>query len=457
MDEMRIALLTALIGAVLASGQVARAQDSKPGQREVEAKIVQAMESFDLLEFEVARRHLNDAIELARKNRLDRERILARIYLDLGIVEFAGLKNRDAAREAFAAAVAIDPSIEIDVAYRTDAMADLLAAVKKERGIVPPPPTGTEPCSSVRGLQHTPVDLARRGQDQPIAARVGASLTVDKVSLFYRRAGTDAYTERTMQLVAGCSYEAVIPAEVMQGDAIQYYVAARRRGRTVDGKGDATSPNLIELAGRPDGESAVAPAALARAQPRGRKRIFVSLAVGTGGGYVSGTTEVVGTDVNCCFAPALFHLFPEVGYYFSPRLSLSGAFRMGFALGANVPGHASAAPAGLLRLRYALSERGTGLQLSAVAGGGIIRHTVKVEEAMSGADTDTTASGPFVLGGGLGYLFGLSGAMQLLAELNGLAAFPAGVEEVGPCPGSGCVRPHFGFQVDVNLGILFAF
>ncbi len=72
-------------------------------------------------------------------------------------------------------------------------------------------------------------------------------------------------------------------------------------------------------------------------------------------------------------------------------------------------------------------------------------------------DTDTTASGPFVVGGGLGYLMPLSGAMNLVAELNALAAFPAGIEEIGPCPGSGCVRPNTSIQADFNLGLLFAF
>ena len=72
-------------------------------------------------------------------------------------------------------------------------------------------------------------------------------------------------------------------------------------------------------------------------------------------------------------------------------------------------------------------------------------------------DTDTTASGPFLVGGGIGYLMALSGPMQLVAELNALAAIPGGIKELGPCPGSGCVRPNFGVQADFNLGILLAF
>jgi hypothetical protein len=191
----------------------------------------------------------------------------------------------------------------------------------------------------------------------------------------------------------------------------------------------------------------------------GKKKptILISLAVGTGGGYVSGTTEVAGSDVGCCFAPALLHVFPEIGYYFSRQMSLSAAFRMGFAVGANVMGHATAAPAGLLRLRYALDESGAGFQVSGAIGGGIIRHVVKVEEAPSGMDADTTASGPFLIGGGVGYKKPISGSMAFVGELNSLAAVPVGIKEIGTCPGEGCVKPHFGLQFDINLGVLMSF
>jgi hypothetical protein len=130
---------------------------------------------------------------------------------------------------------------------------------------------------------------------------------------------------------------------------------------------------------------------------------------------------------------------------------------MGFAVGANVMGHATAAPAGLLRLRYALDESGSGLQVSGAIGGGIIRHVVKVEEAPAGMDADTTASGPVLIGGGIGYGKPLSGAMKFVGEVNALAAVPAGIKELGGCPGAGCVKPHFGLQFDVNLGVMFSF
>ena len=474
---MRSVLLTAIGFSLLAllAPPPAVAQKAKDrGVKEVENKTRQAMESFDLLEFEAARKQLSEALALARKNKLDTEPILARIYLNVGIVEFAGLKNAAAAREAFAAAVSIDPAIEIGVAYRTAAMAELLRSVKKGQAggepadDDPAADDASEDCALLEGVEHTPVDQSTGGQRLAISARVGHPVGADEVSLFYREAGSERFAELPMlRRGRGCTYQAAIPAAATSGRALHYYVAALAGGQTVASKGSRSSPNIIMLVDA--GGDGDRPPAAAVHQSAGdeeresarragvKKTVFFSLAVGTGAGYVSGTTEVVGSEVSCCVAPALLHVFPEIGYYFTRRLSLSAAFRMGFALGANVSGHATAAPSGLLRLRYALSESAEGFQISAAAGGGIIRHTVKVEDAASGMDTDTTASGPFVLGGGLGYLMRLSGATQLVAELNTLAAFPGGIDEIGPCPGAGCVRPNFGVQVDLNLGVLFAF
>ncbi len=462
---MRIVSLTFIACSLLAAGP-ALAQGKNRGVKEVESKSLQAMENFDLLEFEVAKQQLGEALALARKNKLDDEPILARVYLNLGIVEFAGLKNAEAAREAFAAAVAIDPAIEIGVAYRTAAMAELLRAVKKGRAGAgePGPDDGSEECAVLGGVEHTPVDQGTGGERLAISVRVGDAVAAEKVSLFYRAAGAEKYVEVAMRRRGrGCTYQGAIPAAAMRGRSLHYYVAALSNGQTMASKGSRASPNIVMLSGgAPAAEPAAevsqeAGASRERPPPGEKKTIFISLAVGTGAGYVRGTTEVVGSEVSCCVAPALLHVFPEIGYYFTRRLSLSAAFRMGFALGANVLGHATAAPSGLLRVRYALSDSGEGLQLSVAAGGGIIRHTVKVEQAASGMDTDTTASGPFLLGGGLGYIMPLSGAMNLVAELNALAAFPAGIEEIGPCPGSGCVRPNTSVQADFNLGILFAF
>jgi hypothetical protein len=283
------------------------------------------------------------------------------------------------------------------------------------------------------------------------------------VSLFYRADGAVDFTELAMEKGDGCSFSAEIPADAMKGDSVHYYVAALKGKKSLASRGSSGSPNIIELGGgggagddNPLGGD-ISGDVDTGSGGGGKPTVFVSLALGTGGGYVTGSTEVAGSDVSCCFAPALLHLFPEIGYYFSRQMSVSAAFRMGFAVGANVMGHATAAPAGLLRVRYALDPTGNGLQVSGSIGGGIIRNTVKVEEAPSGMNTDTTASGPFLVGAGVGYGKPISGSMKLVGELNSMAAIPGGIKELGGCPGSGCVKPHFGLQFDVNLGVLMSF
>ena len=448
---------------------VPRAQAQGGGdkaRKEIQAKNKQAMENFDLLEFEAARGALEQALAAAEKAGLEGDPVTARVLLNLGIVEFAGFKDEEAAREAFAAAVAIDPSVEIGVAYRTDTMAKLLAAVKQqvaeESGgkVFGDPSAGEGGCSQLEGIEHTLVEEGRPGRAQPIRARVGDGVGADRVALYYRATGATDFTEVPMERGSGCSFEAAIPAEAMAGDSVHYYVAAMSGDETVASRGSSGSPNIIDLAtggGLGDEDNPLGVEDRAAPAPSGKKTVFVSLALGTGGGYVTGVTEVVDSEVDCCFAPALLHLFPEIGYYFSRRMSLSLALRLGFAVGANVPGHATAAPAGLARLRYAFDESGQGLLVSGSVGGGVIRNTVKVEQASGGMDTDTTASGPFLVGAGIGYAKAVSGSMQLVGEINSLAAIPGGVKSLGTCPGAGCVEPHFGLQFDFNLGLLLAF
>jgi hypothetical protein len=444
----------------------APAQSAK-AKKQIQSHNKKAMESYDQLEFEAAKAALDKALLAAEKGGLEEDPLVARVLINLGIVEFAGLNDEAAAREAFAAAVAIDPAIDVDVAYRTEAMSKLLAEVKRSAkedarlfGEESTGATGPDAsCAELEGIDHSLISKGKPGRAQTIEIRVGESLGAERVSLFYREAGAEEFEELRMKRTEDCSYAATIPARAMRGESVHYYVSALAGKKTLASRGSSGSPNIIELGGARRGGDEDNPLGEEDTRSGGRDKptVFVSAALGTGGGYVTGKTEVIASDVSCCVASALLHLFPEVGYYFTRQMSLSAAFRMGFAVGANVEGHATAAPAGLLRVRYALAESGAGLHVSGAVGGGIIRNTVKVEQAIEGMDTDTTAAGPFLLGAGVGFAQPVSEMVRLVGELNSIAAIPGGIKELGPCPGSGCVRPHFGLQFDLNLGVLLAF
>ena len=112
--------------------------------------------------------------------------------------------------------------------------------------------------------------------------------------------------------------------------------------------------------------------------------MFLSIQVGSGGGLVSGKTEQQGNSVKCCFAPQLVHVMPELGFYLSPTTAISLAGRIGFPIGANIMGHATAAPGGMVRVTHWFAPDGNGLHIAGGIGGGILRDTIKLEP--SGAE-----------------------------------------------------------------------
>lgn len=418
--------------------------------KRIEAKTKAAMEEYDMMEFERAKGLLLEAISVGEKNDA-RGPELANAYLSLGVVYFSGLGEEASAKEAFGNALAINDQVEIDVSYSTPEMVELLGAANGQAGRV-------DDCEAA-GLQHRLIDEARAGSAPEIRATLVSSLDVANVYMFYRPEGQLEFTRVAMKKSGKCGYTSNIPAKALQGEFVHYYIAAvDKAGKEIERKGSSGSPNIIEVSAATSasllsGDDNPLGATKRRESVLTEKKasVFLSFAIGSGSGYVTGLTEKTKSDVECCFAPALLHLMPEIGFYLSSQTSISAAFRMGFPLGANVDGHATFAPAGLLRLRYALSSSGEGVMVSGALGAGLIRNTVVIKDEAADMDTDTTAMGPLLLGGGIGYGMSLGGPMRLVAEVNALAALKAGIGEIGTAV------PENGVQFDANLAVLVAF
>src|SRR5262249_8057796 len=104
-----------------------------------------AMEDYDLLEFDAAKKQLNDALALAKRAKLEKPAACARPHLDLGIVYGAGAGDSDTALLEFTAALRIDPNIKLDAAYRSPALMKVLdqaRATVTGRGVETTVPTG---------------------------------------------------------------------------------------------------------------------------------------------------------------------------------------------------------------------------------------------------------------------------------------------------------------------------
>ena len=485
---MSAALAVVFLIVGLVSARAAHA-DAK-AKKEIEQKVKEAMENYDLLEYEEARKILNQALTIAKKAKMEADPVTAKVHVRLGIVYFAGLNDAESAKLSFLNAAEIDKGIALEKAYSTPEMQKLLDEAKAEAGggAVEPGPGDVEPgpgdsgggamvveCGEVTGVQHTIVETAKGGKDLTMQAAVGADVQPAKMSVMYRPRGATDFSEAKMSLDGECVYQGAIPADALKGDLIHYYIAAYNAGgKLLASKGSAGSPNIIEVAGssgaagasnglddeNPLGDGPVGggggrdvvdgPEIGKVVTPSGKKTMFIALAVGSGGGLVSGKTEQERNTVKCCFAPQLLHVMPELGYYLSPSTTISVAGRIGFPIGANIAGHAPMAPAGFLRLRHAFAANGGGLHLAGGIGGGVIRDTIKLEGAPENMDVDVVAIGPLLVNAGAGYHFRLGSGLAFVAEFNAIAGIPV-VKELGAS------QVNFGVQLDFNLGIVIGF
>jgi hypothetical protein len=477
-------VVTSIVGATGMFGGlagVAHADAKSDAKKDIQAKVKEAMENFDLLEYEEAKKLLAQALATAKKAKLDRDPIVAQIHVRLGIVFFAGLQDPDAAKVAFAAAVELDPKVQIEAAYKTPDMQKLLEEARSGGGAAPSggsalpggPGGGDDgSCKGLTGIEHTIIDEAPAGAPVAIEARIGADVAATKVAVLFRAPGATDFTEVKLGKAGGCGYTGSIPTSALAGGIVHYYVAAyNKAGKVVASKGSSGAPNIIEVSGgsaatddsdnenpldkggRGGGGAASGDGGTVEGGVTvgGKKpTVFVAIVAGTGGGYVTGKTEQAASEVKCCFAPGLLHLLPEIGVYLSPQMTVSLAGRIGFPIGANITGHSTVAPAALLRLRYGFGENGEGAQVSGALGGGIIRNTIGLTEADPEMDTDIAAIGPLLAGVGAGYIAGLGGPLKLTAEVQAIAAIPV-VDEID------AARMNFGLQIDVNVGLLFGF
>jgi hypothetical protein len=323
------------------------------------------------------------------------------------------------------------------------------------------------------------------GQAQRIDVALGPDVKAAKVSVMYRPEGQTDFTESVLSK-NGCQYAGKIPSKGMKGSLVHYYVAAYdAQGKVIASKGSAGSPNIMELTAPKGGAAAGGGSPSDEEDPlnNGHKaepektgssgdddttkggdvsasvevagkpsKVTIAVVVGTGLGYVTGTTEGGNTVKNCCIGSSVLVLTPELGYNISAATSISIAARLGLPVDATYPGHATLAPGFLLRLRHSLNASGDGLRVMGEVGGGYIRNTLKIDSttAMTGMDTDIVAQGPLLLGGGIGYSHHFSHAVAFVADLSVLAGIPV-VSAIN------MAALNFGITADVSIGFQVGF
>src|SRR5687767_14559728 len=76
-------------------------------KQDIQSKVKEAMEQYDSMEYDAAKKLLEKALSIAKKAKLDNDKVAAKAHLSLGIILFVD-QQQDAAKEAFLAAVKID-------------------------------------------------------------------------------------------------------------------------------------------------------------------------------------------------------------------------------------------------------------------------------------------------------------------------------------------------------------
>jgi hypothetical protein len=143
-------LLVATVVVLAAGARQAVAQDQA-----VIDKLVQmnkkALDDYDTLEWESAKRTLLEALVAGKKAGLDNHPIVARTYIHLGAVYITGIRDRQKGLQSFMRAIEIDPSIRISKAMAAPELDEVFAEALKQaraRGVAvapaaaaaPPPP-----------------------------------------------------------------------------------------------------------------------------------------------------------------------------------------------------------------------------------------------------------------------------------------------------------------------------
>src|SRR3954454_13414242 len=111
--------------------------------QKIESLNTSAIAAYKAGDYEKARAQLMDALVLGKKNDLDTHPAVARTYLDLGVVQSAGLKDHEKAQRYFGLAVRIKPDIQVPPALASDELKQELEQARA-KGSAPPPARAEE-------------------------------------------------------------------------------------------------------------------------------------------------------------------------------------------------------------------------------------------------------------------------------------------------------------------------
>lgn len=561
--------IVAVVGIAAALGaftpRVARAED--PLQRII-ALNKKALEDYDILEFESAKKALLEAINVSKKGGADNHPVTARTYVHLGIVYINGFKDRFKGFQQFQKAIQIQGDIKLDKNLSTPELTEVFESALEDarsKGQVGPPQSklakippaggaaaggkkpvtagvedeaaamlkGTTPAAAAKAPPPKPAgkkpsgdeeeeeDVAPKSKrtatastaapkapkkveieepDLPASINVGLlcpnsdeappekdialrcatgpGVNAQKVFLFYRPAGKEDFVPIPMVQSKKGWWNGAIPASVVTGKSLQYYMEAKDRGgKPLASNGRADSPELMiiregakvvgtgatdilklqkEVEKSPDLEieenpleakdPAAAPKVVLGAVKREVVRphreigdarlLWAGIEVGAGAGFsFGGKPEYRKADLTAPtgVAPAIpggANL--EVGYYLNPQLAVALQTRHQYIDQPTGSGAATGAHAFFAKALYFVTTGRARFFGTAQAGVGIGRQykpdaafrLIIHPDSQNLTFKDTVGGGPFAAGVGAGWAYELTYMWSFVAEARALVGAP---------------------------------
>ncbi len=296
---------------ILSAPATAYAQDAVPKVVQLNKK---AMESYDILEFEAAKKSLLDALAAAKKGGLDSHPVTARTHIHLGVVYINGFKDRFKGFQQFIKAIQVQPTITLDKNLATAELKEVFESALEEargKGMAPPakgkaataggPPAAAptpvaaaessasegketkkkkkkaksdddgegkaveieEPDlpASISALDCPNADEAPPEADIALRCAVAPGMAVSMVILFYRPQGQEEFVAAPMVRSKKGWWNGVIPGSAVEGKSLHFYFEGRDKGgKALLSNGRNDSPNLMLIV---DGASQVGSGATA--------------------------------------------------------------------------------------------------------------------------------------------------------------------------------------------------
>jgi hypothetical protein len=246
-------VLTATFTMVLAlSGLAASASAQVSNQRLAEINR-SAMEAYNNLDVEVAKRTLEDAARSAERGG-SKGPALARTYANLGVVLVGGMGETAAGTEAFVRALREDPNVEPDPLVATPEVMSAFASAKRKvgssasaRATAPEPAPIPEQVPATGNLDHEPVPEQLAQTPIPVFVRRSDELEAETLKVFYRSLGMSKPGSAEMKPTQD-GWAFLIPCIDVAEPTVEYFIVAEDAdGNKVGNFGDPNAPVSVNV------------------------------------------------------------------------------------------------------------------------------------------------------------------------------------------------------------------